>query len=78
MVRDHFAKISAQRGSLFSPYGHTICLPLLDICIGSWMLRDWLAAAFLCDVFSIVLLWCSLDLRLVHFVLAVLLCLPGL
>ena len=30
-------------------------LPLLDICIGSWMLRYWLAAAFLCDVLRIVL-----------------------
>ena len=38
-----------------------------------------LAAAFLCEMFRIVLLWCFLDLRLVHFVLvSVLLCLPGL
>ena len=28
-----------------------------------------LAAAFLCEMFRIVLLWCFLDLRLVHFVL---------
>ena len=66
------------RRSLFSSDGHTICLLLQDICIGSWMLRYWQAAAFLCDVFRIVLLWCSLDLRIVHFVLVVLLCLPGL
>ena len=30
-------------------------LPRLDICIGSWMLRDWLAATFLCGVCRIVL-----------------------
>ena len=30
-------------------------LPLLVICICSWMLRDWLAAAFHCDVLRIVL-----------------------
>ena len=40
--RVHFAKL------------HLLLL-LLDICIGSWMLRDWLAAAFLCRVFLIVL-----------------------
>ena len=40
--RDHFAKLQ-------------LLLPLLDICIGSWMLRDWLAAAFLCEVFLLVL-----------------------
>ena len=34
--------------------------------------------SFLCDVFRIVRLWCFLDLRLVHFVLVVLLSLPGL
>ena len=32
-----------------------LILLLLYICIGSWMLRDWLAAAFLCEVFLIVL-----------------------
>ena len=32
-----------------------LMLPLLDLCIGSWMLRNWLAAAFLCEVFLIVL-----------------------
>ena len=38
--RDHFAKLQ-------------LILPLLGICIGSWMLRDWLVA-FLRDVFLIV------------------------
>ena len=37
--RDHFAKLQ-------------LILLLLDI--GSWMLRDWLAATFLCDVFLLV------------------------
>ena len=40
--RGHFAKLQ-------------FVLPLLDICFRSWMLRDWLAAAFLCGVFLIVL-----------------------
>ena len=40
--RDHFSKLQ-------------FLLLLLDICIGSWMLRYWLAAAFLCDVLRIVL-----------------------
>ena len=53
--RDHFAKLQLVEDRCFSPGGHTICLLLLDICIVSWMLRDWLAAAFLCDVLRIVL-----------------------
>ena len=54
-------RLSCSRCSrkLSPPDGHTICLPLLDNRIGSWMLRDW----------PLVLLWYSLDLRLVHFVL---------
>ena len=42
-------------------------LLLLDICIGPWMLRDWLTAAFFCAVFllvlrlvSVVVLWFAL------------------
>ena len=35
--RDYFVKLQ-------------VSLPLLDICIGSWMLGDWLAAAFPCGV----------------------------
>ena len=35
--RDYFVKIQ-------------LSLPLLDICIGSQMLGDWLGAAFLCGV----------------------------
>ena len=56
-----------------------LILPLLDICIGSWMLRDWLAAAFLCEVFlivlrlvSVVVLWFAL---LFCLLLALLFCL---
>ena len=52
--RDHFAMLQ-------------FILPLLDICIGSWMLRDWLAAAFLCEVLllalrlvSVAVLWFAL------------------
>ena len=44
-----------------------LVLPLLDICIGSWMLRDWLAVAFHCTVLllvlrlvSVVVLWFAL------------------
>ena len=40
--REHFDKLQ-------------LVLHLLDICIGFGMLRDWLAAAFLRDVFLIVL-----------------------
>ena len=32
---------SVRRHELSPPDGHTICLPLLDICIDSWTLRDW-------------------------------------
>ena len=32
-----------------------LSLPLLDICIGSQMLRDWQAAAFFCTVLLLVL-----------------------
>ena len=35
-----------------------LVLPLLNICIGSWMLRDWLPAAFLCTVLLLVLRLC--------------------
>ena len=56
-----------------------LMLPLLDLCIGSWMLRDWLAAAFLCEVFlivlrlvSVVVLWFAL---LFCLLLALLFCL---
>ena len=44
-----------------------LSLLLLDICIGSWMLRDWLAVAFLCTVLlhvihlvSFVVFWFAL------------------
>ena len=40
--RDHFSNLQ-------------FLLPLLDICIGSWMLRYWQAAFFVCDVLRIVL-----------------------
>ena len=52
--RDHFVKLQ-------------LSLPLLDICIGSQMLQDRLAATFLCEVFllvlrlvSVVVLWFAL------------------
>ena len=41
-----------------------LVLPLLNICIGSWMLRDWLAAAFLCTVFLLVLRLVSVEVLL--------------
>ena len=45
--------------SIFGMVVHTSPLQLmlhqLDICIGFWMLRDWLAATFFCNVFLIVL-----------------------
>ena len=44
-----------------------LILSLLDLCIGSWMLRDWLAAAFLCEVFLIVLRLCLGRSPLVRF-----------
>ena len=63
--RDHFVKLQ-------------LFLPLLDICIGSWMLRDWLAAAFLCAVLLLVLRLVSVRSPLVCFCLplALLFCLP--
>ena len=52
--RDHFLQLQ-------------LSLPMLDICIGSSMLRNWMAAAFLCAVFllvlrlvSVVVLWFAL------------------
>ena len=52
--RDHFAKLQ-------------LILHLLDICIGSRMLRDWLAAALLCDVFLLVL--CLVSVAVLWFAL---------
>ena len=79
-LRCHVRAVALDHGCLVhdvrSPSdGHTICLPLLDNCIGSWMLRDWPAAfsvmcfaVYDCGAFSIFALftmslsYCSLSL----------------